>query len=189
VYGDNLQASGDNELIFDGVIDTPEMSLEEGVRVELKPSVQDSLSYKIPKQVFRVTCNNRFTDEYCANSYGPKTSAELLQERTGMTIDEVIDQTHFKDAALLVEVSGDYSPCVMIMTSSSASNIDQKRPGQVSGDLITLEHPFPATVSIGDEYSLQRDCAKEYKRDCKNRFGNHDNFRGFKSLPKTIVAR
>lgn len=189
VYGDLLQNSGDYELLFDGIIDTPEMSLEDGVRLEIKPAIQDSLNFKIPKQFFQVSCNNRFTDEYCANVHGPKTSAQLLQERTGRTVDSVISQTEFVDAALSAETSGDYDPAIMKITAGNATNVNVRRSCRVSGDHIRLDHPFPADVSVGDTYSIQRDCQKEFERDCKNRFGNQVNFRGFRTLPKNIVQK
>lgn len=189
IYADLLNVSGDFELLFDGIIDSPQMSLEEGVRVELRPSVQESLDYEIPKQYFQVSCNNRFTDSYCASVHGPVASGTLLQERTGMTIDSVIDQTHFVDSALGSEITGDYDPSIIKITTGNASNVGQRRTAVVSGTQIKLDHPFPATVVAGDVYSLQRDCGKEYERDCKNKFGNQLNFRGFRTLPKTLVQK
>lgn len=189
VYADLLQASGDYELLFDGIIDTPDMSLEDGMRIELKPSVQDSLNYKFPKEYFQVSCNNRFTNEYCANSCGPKTSAQLLQERTGKAINSITSQTQFKCTDLASEASGDYDPAIIKITAGNASNVDQRRTCRVSGDTVRLDHPFPADIEVGNEFSIQRDCAKEFERDCRDRFENQDNFRGFKTTPKTMIQR
>lgn len=191
IFADDIPslASGDFELIFDGVIDTPDMSVEDGAKIELKPSIQDSLNYKIPKQFYQPSCNNRFCDSFCANSAGPKTMAQLLQERTGLTIDAVVNQTQFQDAALTSEVTGDYDPAIIKITTGASGNVSVRRSCRVSGDTIRLDHPFPSDVVVGDTYSLQRDCGKEFERDCRDRFGNNLNFRGFRTLPKNIVQK
>lgn len=189
VYADLMEASGDYELLFDGVIDSPQMSLEDGVKVELKPAADSSLNFKIPKQFFQVSCNNRFTDEYCANIHGPKTAEQLLQERTGRTVGAVLDQTHITCAALTSEASGDYDPAIIKMTAGNVSNVNARRSCRVSGDTVILDHPFPADIEVGDVFTLQRDCGKEFERDCKARFANQINFKGFRTLPKNLVQK
>ena len=185
VYGDLLTNSGDFALLFDGILDSPKMSLKDGMKVETRHSVIDSLNYAIPKEKYSIHCNNVFCGTECA---GGITAAALKNKKTAQTIDTVSGDAWFTDAAR-TEADNYYTPGIMEMTGGTANNIGEKRRiTETTGDNIRIDYAFPSTVVIGDEYSIERDCDKT-ELQCMGDFENGANFRGFKYLPLNMIVR
>jgi hypothetical protein len=185
VYADLLTNQNDYDLLFDGILDSPRNTSEE-LSVVVKHSVTDSLNFIIPRDTFYNQCNNRFTDSKCANGI----SGDVLKATTtGQTIDTVISQVELQDTAR-TEGTGDYwTPGVIEMTGGTVGNIGIKRRiVDQSGDHLFIETNFPSIIEVGDEYTIERDCDKTFE-ECKNKFSNDVNFRGFKYLPNTLVNR
>lgn len=183
VYADILTASGDFDLLFDGIIDRPQLSLEDGLKLEVRPSLVDSLDFTIPQEEFMPQCNNRFLGTECANGI---SAATLRAKVTGQTIDSAVSQIELVDAAR-VEADTHFTPGIMEMTAGTAGNIGRKRRVvQMSGDHIFLDMQFPNAVVAGDVYSLERDCDKSYE-ECKDKFSNDVNYRGFRYVPHELT--
>ncbi len=186
VYGDLLTNSGDFDLLFDGILDKPGMSLEEGVRIDAKPSISESLEVKIPRELFKAHCPNLFTGTECANA--GMAAATLLDKKESQTIDSVVNQTQFIDAAR-TEANTYYNPGIIEMTGGTAANIGEKRRVvEVSGDNFFIEKRFSSDVEAGDEYSIERDCDRTFE-ECKDKFSNDANFRGHRYIPQTLTQK
>lgn len=52
---------------------------------------------------------------------------------------------------------------------------------------ITLHQPMPFTVAAADTYSVYAGCTKRSTEDCKTKFDNLINFRGFPDLPGSDI--
>ena len=186
VYGDFLTNSGDFALLFDGILDSPKMSLKDGMKVETRHSITDSLNYGIPKGKYSIHCNNLFCGTECANGISSDT---LKDKKTSQTIDTIISQTLFTDITRTGDIANYYTPGVMEMTGGTANNIGEKRRiTEATGDNIRIDYALPSDVVIGDGYSIERDCDKT-ELQCTGDFDNGANFRGFKYLPLSMIVR
>lgn len=184
VYMDFLGNVNDYDLLFLGVLDSPEMTINE-TKMVVRHSIVDTLNNIIPKDTFFTQCNNRFTGSKCANGISEATLEDI---KTGQTIDSVTSQVLFVDAAR-TEADTYWVPAIIIMTAGTAGNIGVKRRVVAkSGTSITIETPFPASIVAGDTYSIERDCDKTFE-ECNGKFANAANFRGFKYLPNTMVTK
>ena len=185
VYGDLLTNSGDFALLFDGILDSPQMSLKDGMKVETRQSIIDSLNYEIPKGKYSIHCNNVFCGTECATAISVDT---LKDKKTAQTIDIVSGDALFIDSAR-TEADNYYTPGIMEMTGGTANNIGEKRRiTEATGDNIRIDYAFPSTVASGDEYSIERDCDKT-EMQCTGDFDNGANFRGFRYLPINMIVR
>lgn len=54
---------------------------------------------------------------------------------------------------------------------------------------IELHEPFYFPIAAGDAYSMHAGCQKRFDEDCKIRFANQANFRGFPHLPGADIYR
>jgi len=184
IYGDLLTNTGDYAIIFDGIIDQPEMS-QQDISVEVRHHLTDSLDYTIPSEKFHIHCNNKFCGTECASGI---TVATLKDKKIGQTVDSIIGNVVFTDAAR-TEANNFYTPGIVEMTGGTASNIGEKRRViKSTGDQIRIESPMAEDIIVGDEYSIERDCDKT-ELQCTGDFDNGTNFRGFQYLPFTLVVR
>jgi uncharacterized phage protein (TIGR02218 family) len=52
-----------------------------------------------------------------------------------------------------------------------------------SGGYILLQEQMPYEIALGDQFTVWAGCSKRYDEDCKTKFSNGINFRGFPKLP------
>lgn len=57
-----------------------------------------------------------------------------------------------------------------------------------AGGVLTLFQPMPFAIAVGDQFSVLAGCNKS-KEDCKTKFVNYINFRGFPDLPQSKIYR
>lgn len=60
------------------------------------------------------------------------------------------------------------------------------KKSQLTGTVILVQ-PMPFAITVGDTYSMHAGCSKRFVQDCKNKFNNAVNFRGFPHLPGSSI--
>jgi uncharacterized phage protein (TIGR02218 family) len=60
---------------------------------------------------------------------------------------------------------------------------------QSASGVLTLHERMPFEIVAGDAYSVYAGCTKRAFEDCRDKFNNYVNFRGFPDVPGASVYR
>lgn len=99
------------------------------------------------------------------------------------TITSVSSRLIFADSTL-VQAAGWFDNGRITMTSGANVGYSREVKTFLTG-LITLQEPMPFTVAVGDAYTIEAGCLKRYVEDCRTKYSNVINFRGFPTIPGT----
>ena len=151
---------------------------ENRARVELM-----GLSQKLQQQIGRVysyTCDANLGDTRCGVTIANYTfSGE---------ISAVTDNANFQSLTLASGEDNYYKYGVITFTSGENNGLQMEVkasdiPSGESYVAIELFLPMPETVSSGDPFTIYAGCGKTATTDCKTKFNNLVNFRGFPFIP------
>jgi uncharacterized phage protein (TIGR02218 family) len=179
VFADQLTASGDCAIIFDGVMDSPAAS-EAVVQITAVDRI-GTLRKQAPRDWYQLLCNHKFGDEYCFYS---RSSGDMYDTKRYRAIDGCTSTTvrissssgddHWKD--------GD------IQITSGQDALRTRKIVDSSGDWVKVDKAFDYIVSSGDTITIRRGCDKSHFK-CSGDFNNDANFLGFDTIPQTMVVR
>lgn len=184
VFTDQLTASGDAAVIFDGVMDSP--AADENVCQVSAVDRIGTLNRKAPKRWYQLLCNWKFGNEQC---FFGQTSGDMYGQ-------------------IQAEISGDATSTALNLKSQNLTQAnDYWRDGEVkfatgqnagkkrkvlksSGDIQVayLDISLPYVPASGDKFNIYRGCDKSHKR-CSGDFNNDANFGGFDTVPQEMVIR
>lgn len=118
-------------------------------------------------------CTANLGDSRCKVSLAPWTV-------TGTVGSSALNRT-INDAAR-IEAANWFVGGLLTMTSglNVGRSCEVKRS---SAGQLELHESMPFTVEVGDTYSVYAGCSKRFTEDCKGKFANGVNFRGFPHLP------
>ena len=125
-------------------------------------------------------CDATLGDSRCTINLATYTFTGAI---TGVTSNRVFADTgrteadDYFDAGLIKFTSGN--------NSGLSANV---KTFLHAGGSIVLQVPMPYTVTAADTYSIAAGCLKRALIDCKPKFANLANFRGFPSVPGTNVV-
>jgi uncharacterized phage protein (TIGR02218 family) len=142
-----------------------------GYRFELR-----GLSHSLETNVGRMvtpTCDAVLGDFRCKVSLSSFTFTA--------TVTEVTDQRKFK-ASSLTQIESYFKAGEVIWTSGENIGSRGEIRDHKSGGIITMILPFNNNIAIGDSFQIITGCDKSIN-NCKNKFNNIVNFRGFPSVP------
>lgn len=138
------------------------------------------INIKFPYYTYMDQCTWRFGSAGCgfdtttitvSGDLLNSTSGDLnVQCISGTLVDSGYANGHF-DKGKLTIVSGQNSGEVRTVR-------------QHTGDLLSLSHGLPYSISSGDQFNLYRGCKKRLVQDCHSVFNNSSNFLGFPWIPR-----
>jgi uncharacterized phage protein (TIGR02218 family) len=124
-------------------------------------------------------CRATLGDARCKLNIADFTSTGTV---TGVTDNRVISDSSRTEAVDL------FTYGKLTFTSGLNNNLGMEVKHSDVG-LIELHEPMPFDISIGDTYNVTQGCPGRFEEDCKVRFNNVLNFRGFPHLPQTDVYK
>ncbi len=133
-----------------------------------------SLSQLLQNNIGRVylpTCDAKFCDSRCGLTESSYT--------TPATVTAITDRSEFSIAAT-AGGSTDYINGRVEFTSGDNDGLSMEIKQWTS--TIKLVLPMPFNITVGDTFNMIEGC-KKTKDECKNRFNNLVNFRGFPDVP------
>lgn len=134
------------------------------------------LMQALTRTIVRVT-----TKECDADLGDARCKVNLATYTVTGTIGSVTNNRVITDAAR-TEALDWYTAGKITFTSGLNNGLSMEIKKYTVGS-VTLEEAMPFALSAGDTYSMYAGCLKRAIQDCKNKFGNISNFRGFPSLP------
>lgn len=123
--------------------------------------------------VYTKGCTARFGDARC------KVNTDALMV-TG-SITSVVDRRHFADASR-TEVPDYFGAGLITFTSGENAGYSLEIAQYLDGAIEPVL-PFPQNVAVGDTYEMIPGCRKRFQEDCKTKWSNVLNFRGFPYVP------
>jgi len=102
------------------------------------------------------------------------------------TIDSVASRRQFTDAAR-TEANEWFTAGKVTFTSGQNNGLSMEIKDSTSAGVFTLHEMMPFDIAAGDTYSMHAGCTKRKTEDCKNKFDNVVNHRGFDLLPGSRV--
>ena len=141
------------------------------------------LLQQLNKNVVRITtqqCNADLGDSRCKVDLAPFTV-------TG-TITSVVNSGEFTDTSR-TEVEDWFSAGKLTMTSGANAGYSMEVKHYTAGGTFKLYLPLYFEVEVGDTYSVYAGCQKRFTQDCKNKFNNVLNFRGFPHVPQNKIYK
>lgn len=103
--------------------------------------------------------------------------------------DEVSAVTDRKDfnATAITGAAGDYTSTKIVWLSGENAGVENIiRIFDNGTKRIKMYFPNPADIQIGDRFMYVQGCQKRFSEDCKVRFDNAVNFRGFPYVPGNV---
>ncbi len=79
--------------------------------------------------------------------------------------------------------SGFFEQGKILWTTGLNTGLMKEVKSFASGGVVLLQEAMPYTISVGDKFTIWAGCSKRYTEDCKTKFSNGINFRGFPKLP------
>lgn len=125
-------------------------------------------------EVYAAACPANLGDARCQVDLGPLTE-------TGAVTD-VTDRRIFTDSSR-TETADWFGGGVLTWTSGNNSGLSMEVAQYNGAGGILLHLPMPRDLQVGDTYSIVPGCRKRRTEDCKNKFNNVVNFRGFPDVP------
>jgi len=124
--------------------------------------------------------------------YGPLCDADLGDARcqvnlaaltNSSTVTSVVSRRDFSDSAL-ADADGYYDAGLVTFTGGLNVGFSREvkaylNPGPAQ---VVMQLPFPYTIQVGDAYDISPGCLKRLT-DCKTKFNNVVNFRGYPHIP------
>lgn len=176
IFADLLGSADYSVVIFRGLMSTPAIG-ENAVDIEVaSPLIK--LGGTIPRRRYQSNCHWKFDGTECRGGGGSHAG-----ELTAQIADTGGSSTSLLDTARLE--SADYWLYGTVeMTDGTAANVGEIRmiSASVLGT-ITLQYPLPASIAVGDEYTIRRGCNK-ISMWCSVKHSNWANFGGFVGLPQ-----
>jgi len=145
-------------------------------RAELRGLTQ-AYSRKIVR-LFAKECDADLGDARCGVDLGPFTV-------TG-AIDAVASNRQFADAAR-TEANDRFTAGKITWLTGLNAGLSMEVKQSSSAGVITLQEFMPFAVQVGDTYSMYAGCTKRKTEDCRDKFDNVVNHRGFDLLPGSRV--
>jgi len=124
--------------------------------------------------------------------FSPSCRAKLGDLRCGLdiasytftgSITDVTDSQNFRDASR-TEEGGYFTMGKITFTSGENAGLSMEVKEFDGGGIISLVFPMPYAIEVGDSYSIQVGCDKNFDT-CINKFNNAVNFRGEPNIPGT----
>ncbi len=124
--------------------------------------------------------------------FSPSCRAKLGDARCGLNIASYTvtgsvttctDSQNFTDSARS-EASGYFRMGKITFTSGNNVGLAMEVKQFDGGGIIRLVFPMPYSIKVGDGYSMQAGCDKNFD-SCINKFNNAINFRGEPNIPGT----
>jgi uncharacterized phage protein (TIGR02218 family) len=138
-----------------------------------------SLAGVLEKPMLRVitspTCNNAIYDRLCGVD-------KTLYETTGCVITDIVGSV-LTVAEAALQADGYYTAGPLVVEDGSAAG-ERLFVADHTGDQLTLLHPPPAALAIGDAVTLYAGCDGT-EATCDAKFANLDYFLGFPRVPVT----
>lgn len=131
--------------------------------------------------------------------YTPGCNADLGDARCGINLATFPDGTvtgavttvtsrrQFADTSL-TQPTGWFDGGKVTFTSglnAGTAYAREVKTYNATGDIVVVQEPFPYVITVADAYTITAGCLKRYAEDCRTKFNNVVNFRGFPSVPGT----
>lgn len=182
IFADQLTASGDASLIFDGVMDMPSAS-EDVIQINAVDRI-GSLRREAPRGWYQLMCNWKFGDDQCF--YGQVSGDMYATARytcfSGCTVTQL-------NSSSLTQADDYWIDGEVEMTDRH--NAGQKRKittSDSSDNTVNLGVSLPYIPASGDTFTIRRGCDKTHLR-CSGDFSNDVNFGGFDTIPEQMTVR
>jgi hypothetical protein len=99
-------------------------------------------------------------------------------------LSHVTSRSVFRDSARTEAVNFFAGGTITITQAGSDNEGLQREVKSYAVDgTFTLQLPFPYDVAVSDDYEATAGCAFRFSEDCKTKFDNGNNFRGFPHVP------
>ena len=99
------------------------------------------------------------------------------------TVDSVISRRQFNCAAL-IQANAYFDYGLVTWTSGLNIGLSMEVKTYTVGNVL-LQMPMPFEIAAGDAFNIVAGCAKRRFEDCRDKFSNVLNFRGFPDVPGT----
>lgn len=130
----------------------------------------------------------QITTKDCSTDLGsPKCGISLAAWTVNGTVGSVTDNRIILDAGR-TEATDWFTGGKLTMTSGACIGLSMEVKRSIVGQL-ELQQPFYEAIEAGDTYSVYAGCQKRFTEDCKDKFNNVVNFRGFPHLPGSRIYR
>lgn len=148
----------------------------------LLESFTSRLDVQIPRTVFQAECNNALYDQWCTVN---KATFEVSSTVAAATISTVTHGplTPSVPPVLPTYADGYFDWGEMAFTSGNLLGLQQTIARYVAATgVLSVFAPFPEVPDVGSTITLWPGCHKTVA-DCRDKFGNLLNFRGFPYMP------
>jgi len=130
----------------------------------------------------------RLTTKECIADFGDaKCGIDLAAWTVTGSVGSVAGNRVIADPAR-IEALDHFTGGKLTFTSGQNAGLSMEVKRYMPGS-IELHEPFYHPIEAGDTYSMHAGCQKRFAEDCKARFGNQVNFRGFPHLPGADIYR
>ncbi|MBT2326132.1 DUF2163 domain-containing protein [Variovorax paradoxus] len=130
----------------------------------------------------------RLITKECPEELGsPKCGLDLADFTVPGTVDSVTENRVIADAGR-TEATDVFAYGKMTFTSGLNNGLGMDVKTSSAGS-IELHEQMPFVIAPGDTYTVSQGCPGRFQEDCKVRFNNGINFRGFPHLPQTDIYR
>jgi uncharacterized phage protein (TIGR02218 family) len=168
----NYAAPADGEEVL-RVGTIGEMRLERGqISVEIRGLLQALQA--TTGRVILPLCDAKLGDARCGVNLAALTVAG--------TVTSVVSRVRFV-ASGLAQAADYFSKGEVVFTSGANAGARMEVNLHQAGGDITLALPMPADILVGDAFTVSPGCRKRLDPDCKTKFNNVVNFRGFPHIP------
>ena len=127
--------------------------------------------------------------------YSPGCNADLGDARCGInlatfpdgtvtgSVTAVTSRRQFADSGL-TQPSGWFDGGKVTFTSGANDGYEREvKTYSSSGDVVVLQEPFPYDIAVADGYTMIAGCLKRFAEDCRDKYDNVINYRGFPHVP------
>ena len=162
-------------LLFQGATAPAEL-LRDAVHLTVKSDL-DKLNVMIPPNLFQSSCMHSLYDSGCtvkAATYRVSGTASSVNSNGGIVTTLSTADNYFQMGAIKF---------------TSGANVGLTRTVKTyAGGVVTPTKAFPYAIANGDAFTITPGCDKTMNGDCRNKYNNLSNFKGFPFIPVPETA-
>lgn len=102
---------------------------------------------------------------------------------SGVAVSTIVQAQRQFTAAALGQAVDFFTAGEVLFTSGPNAGLGMEIKTHASGGNILLTEALPYEIQVGNLFTIFAGCRKRYTEDCKTKFNNGINFRGFPHLP------
>jgi uncharacterized phage protein (TIGR02218 family) len=102
---------------------------------------------------------------------------------SGVAVSTIVAAQRQFTASALTQAAAFFTAGKVVWQTGANAGLQMEIKAHATGGDLLLQEPMPYAIAVADTFTVYAGCTKRYVEDCRTKFVNTDNFRGFPFVP------